>query len=174
MHGAGALSDGEISWMGEAPFSHLKRRQEIRLRVHSRRGKVCSVQTERFASSDTTVEYILIAFQLIVGLGILNVWMLRPGKATPYRGGEAKNLREEFAAYGLPFLFMCVIGVLKVGLALALLAAIWIHRVAQPAAIGLGLLMLGAFIMHLKVKDPIEKALPSIAVLAMCAAIALL
>ena len=140
----------------------------------SRRGKVSAFQTDRIASSDTTVEYILIALQLIVALGILNVWMLRSGKATPYRGGAAKNLREEFAAYGLPFWFMCVIGVLKVGLALALLAAIWIHGVAQPAAIGLGLLMLGAFVMHLKVKDPIKKALPSIAVLAMCAAIALL
>ncbi|MEI6722149.1 MAG: DoxX family protein, partial [Betaproteobacteria bacterium] len=80
--------------------------------------------------------YILIALQLVVGLGILNVWMLRSGQTTPYRGGEAMNLREEFAAYGLPFWFMCVVGVLKVGLALALIAAIWIHRVAQPAAIG--------------------------------------
>jgi hypothetical protein len=33
--------------------------------------------------------------------------------------------------------------------------------------------MLGAFFMHLRAKDPIKKALPSIAVLAMCAAIAL-
>jgi hypothetical protein len=38
----------------------------------------------------------------------------------------------------------------------------------------MGALMLGAFFMHLKVKDPISKALPSLAVLAMCAAIALL
>jgi DoxX-like family len=120
------------------------------------------------------VEYFLIALQLIVALGILNVWMLRSGKATPFRGGNARTLREEFAAYGLPFWFMCVIGGLKVSLALALIAAIWIHPVAQPAAICLGLLMLGAFLMHLKVKDPISKALPSIAVLAMCAAIALL
>ena len=37
-----------------------------------------------------------------------------------------------------------------------------------------GELMLGAFVMHLKVKDPISKALPSLAVLAMCIAIALL
>ncbi len=118
------------------------------------------------------MEYVLNALQFIVGVGILNVWVLRAGRATPYRGGNAKNLREEFAAYGLPFWFMCVIGVLKVGLALALLAAICIHSVAQPAAIGLGLLMLGAFVMHLKVKDPIKKALPSIVVLAMCAAIA--
>jgi hypothetical protein len=96
--------------------------------------------------------------------------------ASPAQQGDAvsRRRREEFAAYGLPFSFMCVVGVLKVGLALALLAAIWIHSVALPAAIGLGLLMLGAFAMHLKVKDPIKKALPSIAVLAMCAAIALL
>lgn len=120
------------------------------------------------------VEYILIALQLVVALGILNVWLLRAGKATPYRGGGARSLREEFAAYGLPFWFMCVVGVLKVGLAVSLVAAIWIHRLAQPAAIGLGLLMLGAFVMHLKVKDPLKKALPSIAVLAMCAVITLL
>jgi len=123
---------------------------------------------------NSTVDYIRMALQLIVGLGILNVWIFRSGKSTPYRGGDAKNLREEFASYGLPFWFMCVIGVLKVGMALALLTAIWIHSLAQPAAIGLGLLMLGALAMHLKVKDPIKKALPSIVVLAMCAAIALL
>lgn len=120
------------------------------------------------------MSYIIIALQLIVGLGILNVWLLRSGKVTPFRGGNAKTLREEFAAYGLPFWFMCVVGVLKVGLAFALLAGLWIHSLTQPAAIGLGLLMLGAFIMHLKVKDPMKKALPSIVVLAMCAAIALL
>lgn len=120
------------------------------------------------------MEYFAIALQLVVALGILNVWILRPRKATPFRGGGAKNLREEFAAYGLPFWFMCVVGVVKVGLALALIAAIWFHPAAQPAAIGMGLLMLGAFVMHLKVKDPMKKALPSVAVLGMCAAIALL
>jgi len=144
------------------------------LRPLTARGSLLAIRSERVAHfSHLAVQYFLIALQLIVALGILNVWMLRSGKATPFRGGDAKNLREEFAAYGLPFWFMCVVGVLKVGLAVALIAAIWVHRVAQPAAIGLGLLMLGAFVMHLKVKDPIKKALPSIAVLAMCAAIAL-
>ena len=38
----------------------------------------------------------------------------------------------------------------------------------------MGVLMLGAFFMHLKVKDPISKALPSLAVLVMCSTIALL
>ena len=117
--------------------------------------------------------YILITFQVIVALGILNVWIFRLGKVTPFRGSDAKNLREEFAAYGLPFWFMCVVGVLKVSLAFALLAAIWIHSMAKPAAIGLGVLMFGAFAMHFIVNDPIKKALPSLAVLAMCAVIAL-
>jgi len=115
-----------------------------------------------------------IALQILVALIILNVWILRPGKKTPFRGGEAGNMREEFATYGLPFWFMCVIGGLKVALALALLVGIWIQGVAQWAAIGLGVLMLGAFAMHLKVKDPILKALPSIALLALCVAIILL
>ena len=117
---------------------------------------------------------ILIIFQLIVALGILNVWLLRASKATPFRGGDAKTLREEFAAYGLPYWLMCVVGVLKVGLALTLLAALRFDRVAPPASIALGLLMLGAFVMHLKVKDPVRKALPSIGVFALCGAIALL
>lgn len=118
--------------------------------------------------------YLLIALKLIVALGILNVWLLRPGKGTPYRGKDAKTLQEEFAAYGLSFPVFCLIGTLKVGLALALLASLWIPRVAPMAAAGMGVLMLGALAMHLKVKDPLRKALPSIAVLAMCIAIGLL
>ena len=108
------------------------------------------------------------------GLGILNVWFLRSGKATSYRGRNAKTLREEFAVYGLPFPVFCFIGFLKVGCALALLTSIWIPGLAQPAALGMGTLMLGAFVMHLKVKDPLSKALPSLVVLAMCLAITFL
>lgn len=112
--------------------------------------------------------------QVIVALGILNVWLLRYGKATPYRGGTAKNLREEFATYGLPFPAMCLVGGIKVGLAVALLVGIWVPTLVQPAAIGMGVLMLGAFAMHLKVGDPLLKAVPSLVVLAMCAGIILL
>lgn len=120
------------------------------------------------------MKMIPIAFQILVALTILNVWILRRGRMTPFRGGEAKNMREEFAAYGLPFWFMCLIGAIKVSLALALLTGIWIPEVAHYAAAGMGLLMLGAFAMHLKVKDPLLKALPSIALLALCVGILLL
>lgn len=115
-----------------------------------------------------------IVLQLIVALGILNVWLLRSGKATPYRGGEAKNLRDEFATYGLPFPVMVLIGGVKVALAIALLVGIWVPVLVQPAAIGMGVLMVGAFAMHLKVRDPLGKSLPSLAVLAMCVGIVLL
>lgn len=115
-----------------------------------------------------------IALQLIVALGILNVWGLRFNRPTPFRGGDAKSMREEFASYGLPFWFMYLVGLLKVGLALELIAAIWIPQLATPAAFGLGLLMLGALFMHLRVKDPLRKFLPALAVLFLCAAIALL
>jgi hypothetical protein len=117
---------------------------------------------------------ILIALQILVALIILNVWIVRPRKATPFRGGDAKTMREEFSTYGLPFWFVWVIGGLKVTLALALLVGIWIPGVAPWAASGLGLLMLGALGMHLKVKDPLQKALPALALLALCVAIVLL
>lgn len=120
------------------------------------------------------MDLILVALQILVALIILNVWILRPSKATPFRGGAARNMREEFAVYGLPFWFMSVVGGLKVALALALLLGIWVPGLAQWAAIGLGLLMLGALVMHLKVKDPIRKALPSIGLLVLCVAIVLL
>ena len=120
------------------------------------------------------MEIFRIALLLIVGLGILNVWILRSGRKTSYRGGHATTLREEFAAFGLPAWFMYLVGVLKVGLALTLLAAIWIPGLHRPAALALGLLMLGAFAMHLKVKDPMQKAVPSLAMLALCGAIILL
>jgi len=118
--------------------------------------------------------YLLIALKLTVALGILNVWLLRSGKATAYRGKDAKTLCQEFAVYGLPFPIFCLVGIFKVGLALALLASLWIPSLTQPAAFGMGVLMLGAFVMHLKVKDPMSKALPSIAVFAMCVAIVLI
>ena len=32
--------------------------------------------------------------QVVVGLGLLNVWLLRGRSATPYRGGASRTLRE--------------------------------------------------------------------------------
>lgn len=117
------------------------------------------------------MEYLLIALTLIVSLGILNVWVLRRDQPTDYRGQAAQTLREEFTAYGLPGWIFQVIGVTKVGLAAALLLSLWWPELAQPSAMALGLIMVVAFAMHLKVKDPLIKSVPSLIVLAMCVGI---
>ena len=61
--------------------------------------------------------------QVVVALGLLNVWLVRPRSATSYRGGNAQSLKEEFAAYGLPDFFFYLVGALKIGSAMALIAS---------------------------------------------------
>ena len=41
-------------------------------------------------------------FQVIIGLSVMRVWTINFNKSTPWRGGGARNMKEEFTAYGLP------------------------------------------------------------------------
>lgn len=111
------------------------------------------------------MDWLVLASKIIVALGLLNVWLLRASRPTAWRGGDAQNMREEFAAYGLPTWSMGVVGFLKVTLAILLLVSIWLPSVKWPAAIGIAVLMLGAVSMHLKVHDPLKKALPALTLL---------
>jgi uncharacterized membrane protein YphA (DoxX/SURF4 family) len=104
-------------------------------------------------------------FQIIVALGLLNVWLVRFSRSTAYRGGAARSMPEEFAAYGLPAWSTYVIGILKVASALCLIAGLWLPRIVLPAALLICVLMLGALAMHLKVKDPLKKSLPALCML---------
>lgn len=115
-----------------------------------------------------------VALQLIAAIGLLNVWLVRAGKPTRYRGQDAKSMRDEFAAYGLPVAMMYGVGGLKILIAIALIAGIWLPMLVVPAASLLILLMIGAFVMHLKVKDPFEKAVPSLLMLGMAIGIMVL
>ena len=115
---------------------------------------------------------ILAILQLVVGLGLLNVWMIRRGGPTSYRGGHAQTLRGEFTAYGLPIWMFYLVGGLKVVAGLALIVGIWVPTLGRPAALLVAVLMVGAIVMHLKVKDPVRRSLPALAVLAMCTWIA--
>jgi hypothetical protein len=99
--------------------------------------------------------------QIIIAVGIFNVWGLRYNLAPGYRGGGATNMREEFAAYGMPFGVMCVIGALKVSLAIALLVGLREQVLVTPAATAMALLMIGAIAMHFRIGDPIKKAVPA-------------
>ena len=109
--------------------------------------------------------------QVVVAIGLLNVWLLRPGRATSYRGGTAQSLKEEFAAYGLPDVAFYLVGVLKIGSAIALIAGIWNESLVLPAAAVVAVLMVAALAMHTKVKDPAIKSLPAFLMLIMSASL---
>jgi len=112
-----------------------------------------------------TMETAVLIIQVVIALGIFNVWVLRFGKSTEWRGGTAANMKEEFKAYGLPSWSVQVVGFLKLVFAACLLAGIWIPTLTRPAAIGIAILMLAAVAMHLKVKDPLKKSLPALTML---------
>jgi hypothetical protein len=107
------------------------------------------------------IDYTLIVLKVIVGLSILNVWLIQPQKSTKWRGGNAKTIIEEFEAYGLSKSFCYIIGFLKVSLALILLASIKFEALTLIGSIGLSLLLLGSIIMHLKIKDELFKSFPA-------------
>jgi len=114
------------------------------------------------------MEFIQIALQIVIALGIFNVWFLRGGKTTQYRGKGAGNIEEEFAAYGLSKFAFYAVGTAKVACAVVLLIGIWFSVLVTPAASILALLMVGAIAMHLKVNDPAKKSLPAVTMLGMC------
>lgn len=120
------------------------------------------------------MELLLRVIAITIGLSIINVWVLRFGKATAWRGGDATTLREEFAVYGLPGWFLLVVGAVKLTLAVALIAGVWFAPLTRPAAAGMAVLMLGAVAMHLKVRDPLLKSLPAFSLLVLAVIVALL
>ncbi|MFN0007884.1 MAG: DoxX family protein [Planctomycetota bacterium] len=107
--------------------------------------------------------------QVVLSIGLLNVWLLRASVPTPYRGGGARSLKEEFRAYGLSDWFFFLVGALKVGSAVLLLVGLWVSELVLPAAGLVVLMMLGALAMHVKVGDPAKKSLPALLMLAMSA-----
>lgn len=124
--------------------------------------------TDATESEHDMRDWIPVILQAVIALGIYNVWLVRAGKATTWRGGDAKTMREEFAVYGLPGWTMRVVGLLKLVCATALIVGIWVPVVTAPAAIGLAVLMMGAVAMHLKVRDPLQRSLPALTLLVLC------
>ena len=119
------------------------------------------------------MENLVTICQIIIALGIFNVWILRYGKETNWRGGEATTMKEEFAAYGLPGGVMVFIGAAKILLATSLIIGIWIPLLVKPAASAMAFLMIGAVSMHVKVKDPLQKSLPAFIMLVLSLIVAI-
>jgi hypothetical protein len=111
------------------------------------------------------MEWIKIVIQVVIAASIFNVWILRFGKPTSWRGGAAKSMKEEFEVYGLPDWFMKLTGFLKLMLASLLIAGIFVPVLILPVSIGMAVLMLGAIAMHIKVKDSLVKSFPAFGLL---------
>ena len=107
----------------------------------------------------------LIVLQIFIALVIFNVWIFRFNRKTKFRGRSARNLKQEFSAYGLPVWFMVIIGTLKISLAIMLIVGVWIPMLIKPAGGMLAFLMIGAVLMHVKARDSLFKASPALSLL---------
>jgi uncharacterized membrane protein YphA (DoxX/SURF4 family) len=81
-------------------------------------------------------------------------------------------MMDEFAAYGLPRWSVYLVGGIKIGAGLALLLGLWLPSLVLPAALVVVGLMLGALIMHLKIRDAFVKSLPALVMLILSATLA--
>jgi len=107
------------------------------------------------------MEIFKIILQILIALGIFNVWLLRFSTNSEWRGGQATNMKEEFESYGLPDGAVWIIGSLKLSCAALLLLGVFLPVLAKIGAAGLTILMAGAVLMHFKVKDAPKKSLPA-------------
>jgi hypothetical protein len=120
------------------------------------------------------MQTITLILQVVIALGLFNVWLLRFSRSTPYRGGAAETMPEEFLAYGLPRWSTYLVGLLKLGAGLALIIGLWHPRWVLPAALLIVGLMLGALFMHFKIRDPLKKNLPALVMLILSVSLSLI
>ena len=102
-----------------------------------------------------------VCISLFVSILVTNVWLFRFNKETPYRGGDAKNMIEEFAAYGLDLNTMYLIGSLKIIASLGLIIGLLKTKISVYSSLLMAILMIGAIYFHFKISDPAIKYFPS-------------
>jgi hypothetical protein len=99
--------------------------------------------------------------QALVVASIVFVWVVR-----------YDNIVQEFNQYNLPDWLRDLVGVLKLSFALMLLIGIERGLFAVVGGVGIAVLMAAAFVVHLRVKNPLFKMLPSLTLLIFSVAIA--
>ena len=102
-----------------------------------------------------------VCISLFVSILVMNVWLFRFNKETPYRGGNAKNMIEEFAAYGLDLNTMYLVGSLKIIASLGLIIGLLKTKISVYSSLLMAILMIGAIYFHFKISDPAIKYFPS-------------
>jgi uncharacterized membrane protein YkgB len=99
--------------------------------------------------------------QIIVAFSIGIVWIFR-----------FDNIVMEFKQYGLSDLVRTLVGSAKIVLATLLVVGIWYPSLALIPALLMAFLMISAQYFHFKVKNPWQKHIPSLFLLALCILIA--
>ncbi len=107
------------------------------------------------------VNLLISVAQIIVALSIGIVWIFR-----------FDNIVKEFKQYGLSDLIRTLIGSAKIVLATLLVVGIWYPSLVLIPALIMAFLMLSAQYFHFKVKNPWQKHIPSLFLLALCMFIA--
>lgn len=104
-----------------------------------------------------------ILLQALVAASIFFVWVVR-----------YDNIISEFKQYGLPQWLRDLVGILKLTFALLLLLGIQRASLAMIGSLGIAGLMGCAFAVHLRVKNPVFKMLPSLTLLLLSLIIAVI
>lgn len=104
-----------------------------------------------------------ISLQALVAASVFFVWVVR-----------YDNIVEEFKSYGIPDGLRDVVGILKLTFALLLLMGIERAPLAVAGGLGTSFLMACAVGTHLRIKSPVFKMLPSLLLLGLSLAIALI
>ena len=93
--------------------------------------------------------------KILVFSSVLFVWVVR-----------YKNIVEEFNYYKYPNWLRDLVGILKISMVIMIMSNE--TQLVDIGAIGIMILMLGAFVTHLKVKNPLSKMLPSMTLFSFC------
>jgi hypothetical protein len=111
--------------------------------------------------------------QLLIGVSILYVWLIRSRQPSKFRVGNANTLREEVNQVGLPNWSFNVIKITKPFFAFFLLLGLMYKPLTFPCASLISIFMIGALWMHLQAKDNFYKMIPALTLLFFCAIIIL-
>ena len=116
--------------------------------------------------SITTLEemnILAIFLESLVSASIFFVWVVR-----------YDNIVSEFKQFGYPDWLRDLVGILKLTLSVLLLIGITDNRFAVAGGIGIALLMIAAFVTHIRVKNPLHKMMPSLTLMVLSILIAFL
>ena len=115
-----------------------------------------------YPENDPMDAIVSFVFKGAISIGIIYAWTFGFNRPSRFRGGNARNMKEEFAFYGFPDWVLPITRVVKISLAVCLLFGYFFPVLVKPVAFVLAPIMLIAVMAHLKdFRDPLVKTLPA-------------